>query len=205
LLNRVAAIDERSRTAGFALKKTHGLHSSAAHSRAGFVSHDIVDEVDDPKLVGRITAANAGPRSHSMNSYKYTISLRVEHPSADPAEITSALGLTPSRTWRAGEPRSTAKGAPRPGENAESFWTATLAEGRWPEKALPDIISDLLDQLAARKDFFHRIRSEGGKAEFFVGWFFDGQSGDVFGCDLLARMADLKIDLSLDIYPPART
>ncbi|MDE2183351.1 MAG: hypothetical protein KGJ78_10050 [Alphaproteobacteria bacterium] len=33
-------------------------------------------------------------------------------------------------------------------------------------------------------------------------WFFLGNSGDVFDCDLLARMADLKIDLSLDIYPP---
>jgi hypothetical protein len=25
---------------------------------------------------------------------------------------------------------------------------------------------------------------------------------DVFDCDLLARMADLKIDLSLDVYGP---
>jgi hypothetical protein len=35
-----------------------------------------------------------------------------------------------------------------------------------------------------------------------VGWFFDGQSGGVFSHELLARMADLKIDLSLAVYPP---
>ena len=140
-----------------------------------------------------------------MNSYQYTISLRLEHPSANPADFTSALGLTPSRCWLVGEPRSTAKGRPMKGTYAESFWTVTLAEGQWPEMALPAVISDLLDQLAARKDFFRQLRAEGGKAEFFVGWFFDGQSGDVFSCDLLARMADLKIDLSLDVYPPHRS
>jgi hypothetical protein len=98
--------------------------------------------------------------------------------------------------------RSTPKGAPLEGRYAQTYWTATLAEGRWPGKALEDVIGDLLDQLTSRKDFFHRIRSEGGKVEFFVGWFFDGQSGGVFSCNLLARMAELKIDLSLAVYPP---
>jgi hypothetical protein len=39
----------------------------------------------------------------------------------------------------------------------------------------------------------------------FVGWFFEGQRGDVFNHDLLTRLADLNIDLSLDIYPPDRS
>jgi hypothetical protein len=139
-----------------------------------------------------------------MSRYQYAISLRLEHPSADPANFTSALGLNPSRSWRVGEPRTTTKGRPLKGNYAQSFWTATLAEDQCPEKALADAISDILDQLAARKDFFHQLRSERGKAEFFVGWFFDGRGGgEVFRCDLLARLADLKIDLSLDVYPPA--
>ena len=140
-----------------------------------------------------------------MNSYQYDISLRVRHPSVDPTDITSALGLNPSRCWRVGEPQSTATGSPLKGTYAESFWTTTLAEGRWPEKSLAVVMSGLLDHLAAHKNFFRQIRSEGGRAEFFVGWFFDGESGDVFNCDLLARMADLKIDLSLDVYPPLRS
>ena len=64
------------------------------------------------------------------------------------------------------------------------------------------LVGRALDQLAPHRPFFHRIRSQGGTVEFFVGWFFDGNSGDVFDCDLLARMADLKIDLSLDVYGP---
>jgi hypothetical protein len=64
------------------------------------------------------------------------------------------------------------------------------------------LLGRALDQLAPHRPFFQRIRSQGGTIEFFVGWFFDGDSGDVFDCDLLARMADLKIDLSLNVYGP---
>jgi hypothetical protein len=64
------------------------------------------------------------------------------------------------------------------------------------------LLGRALDQLAPHRSFFHGIRSQGGTIEFFVGWFFDGDSGDVFDCDLLARMADFKIDLSVAVYGP---
>jgi hypothetical protein len=64
------------------------------------------------------------------------------------------------------------------------------------------LLSQALDQLAPHRPFFDRIRSQGGTIELFVGWFFDGHSGDEFDCDLLGRMADLKIDLSLAVYVP---
>jgi hypothetical protein len=139
------------------------------------------------------------------NHYRSKISLRLRHPTIDPAEITAALHLNPSRCWRAGEPRTTPKGGELEGINRETYWTARLVEGEWPPTALPVLISDLLAQLALHRSFFHRIRSEGGAVEFFVGWFFEAQSGDVFDCNLMARMADLKIDLSLDVYPNQST
>src|SRR5262249_16057087 len=132
------------------------------------------------------------------------ISLRFRHPTADPADITLTLGINPSRSWRVGEPRSTPKGTPLEGKWPDSCWAAVLAAGQWPPRGLVDPLRDLLDQLEAHKHFFPQIRSEGGKVELFVGWFFDGQNGDVFTHDLLYRMADLKIDLSLDVYPPDR-
>jgi Domain of unknown function (DUF4279) len=137
-----------------------------------------------------------------MNSYQYDISLRVRHPSLDPAEITSALGLNPSRSWRAGEVRTTPKGNPLEARYSNSYWVVQLGKGGWPDKTLAAVVNELLDQLAPHQGLFQRIRAEGGTVEFFVGWLFEGNSGDVFDCDLLARMADLKIDLSLDVYPP---
>jgi len=137
-----------------------------------------------------------------MNAYQSKISLRLRHPSLDPTEITSALHLNASRSGRAGEPRTTPTGRRLQGENRESYWAARLIEGRWPPTGLAVLLGHVLDQLAPHRHFFHGFRSQGGTIELFVGWFFDGQSGDVFDCDLLARMADLKIGLSLDIYGP---
>ena len=167
----------------------------------------------------RVAAATSGDRArvplHStlqpcgksasverVNPYQYKISLRFRHPTADPADITLTLGINPSRSWRVGEPRCTPKGTPLEGTWPDTYWTAILTEGQWPQEGLADTLGGLLDQIAAHKRFFHQIRSEGGRIELFVGWFFDGQSGDVFTHDLLSRMVDLKIDLSLDVYPP---
>lgn len=89
------------------------------------------------------------------------------------------------------------------GQNRETYWTARLIEGRRPPATLAALLGHAIDQLAPHRRFFHKIRSQGGTIELFVGWFFDDQNaGDVFGCDLLARMTDLKIDLSLDVYGP---
>ena len=47
------------------------------------------------------------------------------------------------------------------------------------------------------------MRSEGAKVEFYVGWhFYRGNTGEEFDSDLLGRMAELGIDLGLDIYSP---
>ena len=90
-----------------------------------------------------------------LNSYRYRISLRLRHPSADPADFTAALGLSPFRCWRAGEARATPKGTPLDGQWPDTFWTSgRIAEGRWPGKALRSAIIDLLDQLAVHRDFF---------------------------------------------------
>jgi hypothetical protein len=144
---------------------------------------------------------SADIRNVDDNHYGYIISLRVRHPSLDPSEITSALHLDPGRTWRMGEPRATTKGAPLKGIYSETFWTKTFVEGEFLDKELPAAVGEIVDQLVPHRSFFHRIRLEGGTAEFFVGWFFNRQSGGTFDCDLMARMADLKIDLSLCVYP----
>jgi hypothetical protein len=76
-----------------------------------------------------------------------------------------------------------------------------MTDGEWPHKELHVALGELLDRLTPKRSFFEKIRSEGGAIEFLVGWFFDGQSGDLLNCDLLARIAELKLDLLLDVYP----
>ena len=82
-------------------------------------------------------------------TYRYKIHLRFRRLPADPAEITLALGINPSRCCRAEELRRRPKGRPLGGRWPDSYWTATVAKGEWPTKRLVDAISGLLDQFAA--------------------------------------------------------
>jgi hypothetical protein len=144
------------------------------------------------------------------NDYGYDLSLRFFHPSIDPAVITAALRLKPSRAWRAGEPRSNPLGQPLRDTNGsplkevwrDSYWVAPISKGgNSVDKPLHSAIGEALDRLLPHRKFIHRMRLEGGRSELFIGWYFESNSGDVFDCDLLARLADMKIDLSLDVYP----
>jgi hypothetical protein len=84
-----------------------------------------------------------------------------------------------------------------------TYWYVEVAAGRYPTR-LKDCVLEVLNRLVRHRDFLHQIRSEGGSAELFVGWFFERQSGDVLSYDLLALAGDLQIDLSLDVYPPTQ-
>jgi hypothetical protein len=137
-----------------------------------------------------------------LNPNRYAISLRLWHPSIDPEEITSALGLSPTRSWRAGAPRTTPKETPLEGANRETYWCADMGKGEWPGINLAAAIARSVDVLTPHRDFLRHIHAESGRSEFFVGWFFEGNSGDQFDAALLAKLADLQIGLALDIYPP---
>jgi hypothetical protein len=143
--------------------------------------------------------------SGKPNRYRYSIILRLWHPSMDPAEMSAALGLSPKWAWRAGERRSTPSGRLLSGLRAESYWVAQLGKGAEADKRLSAAISEALDNLAPHKTFFERIRLEGGRAEFFIGWYFGGQSGDTFAFDLLGRLHEMKLDLALDVYKSSAT
>ena len=138
-----------------------------------------------------------------MNAYSYAISLRIRHPSADPDRFTTQLSLVPQRAWRAGAPRATPAGTPLEGVNRETYWTSgALERGTWPGRSLADAFDALLGRLELHTLFFQNLRADGGRIEFFVGWFFEGNSGDVVDVAIMRRLSDCGIDLSLDVYPP---
>ena len=136
--------------------------------------------------------------------YHFRISLRIRHPYADPERITDAFDIEPRRAWKAGERRQTTVGEPLPGTHPSTYWYVEVLAGRYPKQGLDAGIRQALDQFVKYRDFLHTIRSEGGSAELFVGWFFERQSGEVLAYETLAKAADLKIDLSFDVYPPTQ-
>jgi hypothetical protein len=109
--------------------------------------------------------------------------------------------MEPSRTWTVGAPRQTPKGAPLKGVYKENYWTTRLEDGASADRDLSDTIAATLDQLDDRRAFLRDFAETGGRSELFIGWFFDdGNSGDVFGHELLGRLADFRLDLSFDVY-----
>ena len=139
-----------------------------------------------------------------MYPYKYSLSLRVWHPTISPDTITKKLRLQPSRKWMAGEPRSTPKGSKLKGINKETYWTAELHREKSllsRKMALEDFLTEQLARLKKVEKYFRHIRKTGGRIEFFVGLFCDKNMGAEVPSSLLAAMGKLGIDLSLDIYP----
>lgn len=135
-----------------------------------------------------------------MIPYSHVLSLRIWHPTLTPTEISASLDLAPKASGVKGQPRTTPKGRELPPPvHTTNFWAADL--GQSTGKSLADGLADALDQLNPYAAFLQSVTTTGGKAEIFVGWFFDGNSGDQFSAQLLGKMANLGLALSLDIYP----
>jgi len=121
----------------------------------------------------------------------FMLSLRIRHPSMDPAELSREFKIKAQHSFRAGDPRS---GRPRSGGASlytESYWLGALTPAGWPleiEMAEHAHLSGALEQLrvAATQSlggalfltvtrFFkthgerlRRIRAEGGEITLLV-------------------------------------
>ena len=56
----------------------------------------------------------------------FEISLRIRHPSIDPARISRELKVEPEHSFKAGEPRESSSGIAATSVHAESYWLGSL-------------------------------------------------------------------------------
>jgi len=120
----------------------------------------------------------------------FQLSLRVRHPSLDPAEISSQLRMKAEHSFRAGDPRLSRSGLAPASVHTESYWLGALNPAEWPTD--PAVADDPLVKIArerlpvvnrslgwalalcARRFFsvhaplLRRIRSEGGQVSVLV-------------------------------------
>ena len=129
------------------------------------------------------------------SEFEYELSLRVWHPSLTPEQISEELALVSHAGWAAGTPRKLVGGAT--GSQPMTYWSARLdAE----TASLADALQRACGMLRPHKRFLDEILDTGGRLEFFVGWFSGSNSGEVFPRLLLGEIAELGIDLALDVY-----
>jgi hypothetical protein len=135
-----------------------------------------------------------------MSDYEFTMSLRIRHPSIDPAEITRVLTLDPQHTWRAGEARADAAG----GTYRESYWMGKLMRE-------PQLVSDhvsveseilrALAQLRRSFGFLEKLKAEGGAAELHISVFAREDFRLEFLAESLGLLGRLGFTLALDVSP----
>jgi hypothetical protein len=129
----------------------------------------------------------------------FAVSLSIRHPDIDPAVISAALGLVPKWASRAGMPRTAPKGEPSRGTYQVSHWSHQFdVQGALD---LGPVLEDLVEKLHCHKSFFHRIVEEGGEVEFFCGVWAAGNWDESLPHSLLGRLAELRVNLRLDVYP----
>jgi hypothetical protein len=134
-----------------------------------------------------------------MSKYTYRISLRIKHPSVDPALVAAQLGWKLRTSWIAGSQRLSTSGQPL-GIADHSYCNFTLDHSS--NASLVDALKVNLQYLTARKEFLKELTSTGGRLEFYVGWFIEHPAGEVLEATLLRQVGELGIDLILEVYGP---
>ena len=131
----------------------------------------------------------------------FKLSLRLRHPDIDPETITHRVGLTPNRSWKAGETRQTARGGELKGTYDSTYWSATLLtppESSDGEDALAIALEHWISKLEEQATFLRTVQAGGGAVELFVGCF--RPQGTTIHSDLLGRIVGLCISLAIEVY-----
>lgn len=128
-----------------------------------------------------------------------TASLGIYGEPLDLEGITERLGLTPTRSGRKGELRSSPRVKNLP-PRRNSFW---LLKSPLPDfQPLQDHLAWLIDQLEPKREALQELTKE-YKMLFICGYSSEsGQGGCTFQPELLSRLSNFGLPLILDLYPP---
>jgi hypothetical protein len=132
----------------------------------------------------------------SKNPFKYAVSLRVTHPTLSPVDMSMAIDMTPAYSWMAGDPWP--RRTPIKGGHKESYCSYNI--GAADDGELAQCLRKAVETLGGCREFLRDLRSTGGSLMFYVFWYPNGDTGEVFDTDLLLKMAGLGIELGLNVY-----
>lgn len=126
--------------------------------------------------------------------------MRAWHAHEDPRVISEAFLLTPSYSYKAGEPRTTTSGKPLGSVHRETLWSRSVEIDK--NTSLVDAIALTENLVARREQEWDQLRLRGWRLECFVGVFLDGNRTEVLSSQQMLYLATRGIDLVLNLYPP---
>jgi hypothetical protein len=155
-------------------------------------------------------------RRASQPSYPFQLSLRIRHPSIDPASISHELQIEPEHSFRAGDPRES-RSVAATSVHADSYWLATLDLSALllgtPEtalvaghthaiafSALDTVLAILVSSVLRRHaQFFHRMQSEGGEVRLIVAISARKSRGFTLTPQLSKALSELRIPVDFEL------
>ncbi len=131
------------------------------------------------------------------STFTYAMSLRVRHPSLDPALLTETLRLEPLHSWRAGEPRRSVSGAVLGGEHRDSYWSAPLPGQAVGAAAFPleMFLGQQLVQLSRHREFLARLQSESAQISLLIEFTPVENAVLTLSTSTSRKLADLNIEV----------
>ena len=146
-----------------------------------------------------------------MNPYKYKISVRLEHPFLDLAEIKQrVIKLLPDANFgeviTAGKEIITKAGKETGSRYGKSFFNFSFSNESYnsESKNLEKAIRKILDKLAPCRELFNKLAEENISKILFAGIFLDKNSGIIFNSELIHELDEFGMEIQLDIYPPEK-
>ncbi len=76
-------------------------------------------------------------RKLSNQSPPFQLSLRIRHPSIDPALLSRELAIDPEHSFRAGEPRRSSSGHAPSTVHGQTYWLGILNPAMWRDISFP--------------------------------------------------------------------
>lgn len=134
-----------------------------------------------------------------IEQLKFKIRILIRHPTADPIEITNKLGTDPDNFQKVGEIRKTPRGKAVGGINEYSMWSKSFFFEK--ERNFFHRASSVIDLFEGNKDFIVNLIDSGGSIQLITDLSGQLNIGDVFSWKDLGRLADLKIDLGVEVFP----
>ena len=130
---------------------------------------------------------------------RFHVELFIVHPTLDPAEISTALGLEAHFAHRVGDPRKTPKGGSLAGNYKDTRWRLCVERSTTDQWFTAEVTS-LLDRLEPHKAFFANLRRTGGKAGLIIQFLGDGYLSDEIPHAALVKLVELGLGLGIECF-----
>lgn len=133
-----------------------------------------------------------------MHPYNFALSFRIKHPTASSSDLVAVIRKKTSVKWDVGTDAVTPKGNPLGYVRGDTYCCFDVAEG--PHTALVRAIERWNEHLLKRRSALAAIKRTGGKFDYFLAIYVNGNAGLNLPPKVLQDMGKLNITLGLDMY-----